>query len=385
MPKVDSTLFGELAFLPFQAEAPVIETLEWLTDIITTHNGGEQLIENRSKPRQIFEYKIPLQYWKKASSFNTVYGALRKDWAFPIWTEGQYVGDVIADQTVINCETTLVDLREESMAVLISNSNYRFVEIESLSPTSVTLYEAPEPMPSCWLFPVRKGFIRSSVSMPTNGREGFVRITFQVSDNGRVEAQIPPQYLGQDIYYTPMNIKEMAEKEIEQRQDITDFELGPVESRTPWVNAKKSSPFGFVLEGLQEVTEFKQFLQRRAGKFRLFWLPTFENDIRLKSTGNIVSSLLIEKNSFTDFGLTRPHIAIKDNLGNWYPRTITSAIELDEDIVQVFISSPLNLHASLIRTISYLGLNRLETDRIQLRWIGNNVVICETVVMETTP
>ena len=58
MAKITTTLFGELAILPYQAEAPVKESLEFLTDVITAYDATEERLQLRSKPRQSFNYSI---------------------------------------------------------------------------------------------------------------------------------------------------------------------------------------------------------------------------------------------------------------------------------------------------------------------------------------
>lgn len=389
MAKITTTLFGELALLPYQAEVPVREKLEWLTDVLQAYDGSEQRLQSRTKPRQTLEYNVPLQYWKKATAFNTLYGAIRKDWAVPVWTEAQAVGDITGGQNTIDCDTLVHDLRADSLAMLFSlDGSYEIVEIESITATDVTIYgPGATSRLGAWLIPVRRGFIVGTAQMPTNGREGSVKVTFQIDDNLSLTPAEPAQYLGDDIYYDAGLLSEsgIMTRVLQQRQDVIDFELGPVERRTPWNNARYSSPYASLLEGPTEVRAYKEFLYRRAGKFRAFWLPTFENDLRLLSTGTITSTMVVESASLIDYASNRTHIAIEDADGNWYPREISDFIQLDADRVQFTLSTNLNLDSDKIVRMSYLGLNRLDADQIAFNWVGNNVVKSEVRILEISP
>ena len=45
MAKITTTLFGELAIIPFQAEAPISETLEFYTDVMLASDGTEKRLQ----------------------------------------------------------------------------------------------------------------------------------------------------------------------------------------------------------------------------------------------------------------------------------------------------------------------------------------------------
>lgn len=386
MPKITTVLFGDLAFLPYQVEKPVKERMEWLTDIIPDYRGGEERIDNRSIPRYTFEYKIPLQYVKKSDVFNTLYGALRKNWAIPIWTEAQVVGNLTALQTIIICNTQIHDLRDDSLVLIYSNSLWEVAEIQVIGSSHIQLFTGLVfSHTNAFVIPVRIGYIVEDVDINTTGREGELNLKYQVDDNLELLPEQPTQYLSKDIYFTPTLISGSLNRTLEQQQNIIEFGLGPIERRTPWLNARYGSPFFSLMEGAQEVRDFKNFCYRRVGKFREFWLPTFENDLRIKSAGIIVTTFEVEADSIIDYSQQRINIAFQDLQGNWYPRGVVNYNLVDSTTVEVTIDSALNLNVDQIMIISYLGLNRLNTDRIQFNWIGNGVVISNFQVLELLP
>lgn len=387
MAKITTQLFGELAILPRQAEAPIKETLEFLTDVMESYNGTEQRLQLRTKARQTFDYTVPLQSWHMAAAFNTEYGAIRKRWAVPIWTEAQYVGTVAQNAPTIACDTTNYDLRSQSLALLYAGCDkWQVIEIATAETGVITLLGGVTGVVGAWLLPVRLGWIANTIDKPTNGHNGKSQLIFEIDDTLPLSSDAPPQYLGNDIYYEVGLLSgDAVDRSLEQRLDENDFDLGPIERRTTWANARFATPFRRVINGAAEMRAYKNFLYRRAGKFRAFWQPSFEVNMRPMNTGVIASTLVIKSDSYIDYGSIRKNIAIQTMAGAWLLRTVSNPIQINADSVQLTLSSALNINVANIARISYLGLNRFDADRIELNWIGNGVAESTVRILELTP
>lgn len=388
MAKISTTLFGNLALLPYQAQTPATESLAFLTDLILSHNGSEQRFPLRSVPRQTFRFSIPVKLWNIATAFNTSYGAIRDRWALPIWTESQFVGDVIGGTVVIPCNTTLHDLRAKSLALLHNLSGqWRVVEIDSVSDGSISLL-SPTPgevLPSAYVTPIRTAWASGNIDKTTNGFEDVYSIEFEVEDSAVLTPSAPPQFLSQDIYFDEtLAAQAITDKSLRKKLNRVDYSLGDVVRRTPWQHTRYASTKRSVLENSHQVRLYREFLYRRSGKYRAFWTPLFEQNMRVINTGVILNDLLIEGDSFNSYA-QRPHIAIETSSGVWYARTIANIVPLSGSRFQITVDSPLNISADNLRRVSYLGLHRLDTDTIELRWIGNGVVESEYNVLEISP
>lgn len=386
MAKITTSLFGELAILPFQAEAPVVETLEFLTDVCNSFNGTEKRIQLRTKPRQSFDYTVPLQLWQAAKSFSTEYRALRKRWAIPVWTEAQYVGNIAAHAASITCDTTLYDLRANSLAFLYAGpESWQIVEVSTKTASSVNVSNDLFYMKGAWLMPVRLGWIADKIDKPTSGYAGKTSLKFEIDDSQEITPAAPAQYLGNDIYFDASLLSGGSlSRFLQSRVDIVDYDLGKVARRSPWINARYGSPHRSLLKGQSEVKAYRDFLYRRAGKFRAFWNPTFESNFRVVDTGTVTNILTVENDGFLDY-MPRTNIAVQSVSGVWQTSVITSFQQIAGDKIQLTLAAPLNINSLDIYRISYLGLNRFDTDRIELRYIGNGVVESEVTVLEITP
>lgn len=386
MAKVTTALFGELAILPFPAIIPVSETLSFLTDVMESYNGTEQRVELRGKPRQFLEYQVPLKPSNDASAWNTAYGAIRKEWGIPIWHDTQYIGPVTAGATSIACDTVHYDLRDSSLAMLFDIcGKWQVLEISTITDSLINLTTATALFRDAYLIPVRIGNVIGDIDKTTNGYNGGMHITYSVSDTDGYTPSAPTQYLGDDIYYDlPLTQDSGIDTKFSQRQDVIDFELGVVEYRTPWNHAKFGKPYRQLMTTPQERKQFRDFIFRRVGKSKVFWLPTGENNLRITNTGTITNLLQVNRDSYPEYGLQRTHIAIKAG-AVWYPRVISAPTILDANTMQLTLSSAVNIPASSVENVCYLGLNRLNTDSIEFAYNAPLVAECSVQILELTP
>jgi hypothetical protein len=384
MAKITTVLFGDLALLEFQPEAPANEVLEFLTDILDSRNGTEQRLQLRSMPRQIVNYTYPLQIWNIACSFNTSYGAIGKKWAIPIWSEAQYVGTINSSAPSITCNTTLYDLRANSLAFLYAGPNsWQIVEIGTISGTSINVTNSLDYMANCYLLPVRLGWVEGQINSSTNGFNKKTTVAFEIEDPLASTPSAPTQYLGNDIYYTPPLLSnDNLSRSIQIQMEKMDGELGIIRRQFPWLNAKYGSGYNTITINRTEYITYRNFLYRRAGKFRQFWMPTFEQNLRLVSTGTITTTILIEGDDFNSYTF-RPNIAILAN-GVWYPRIISNPTVQALNRLQLTLNTALNIPASQVTTICYLGLNRLNTDRIEMQW-SQGIMESQINILELAP
>lgn len=386
MAKITTTLYGDLAIIPQVAEVPFVETLAFLTDSIESYNGVEQHIQVRGMPRQSFQYQIPFQAAADAGIFNTAWGALRKKWAVPAWGDAQYVGNVTAAANSCACDTVNYDLRAPGLAMFYTGcGQYKVVEITSKSDISINFAAMGAAIKGAYLIPLRVGFIVGDVNRAITGHAGKVEINFQVDDLQLLTPAAPDQYLANDIYYTVGLLDgNSLSTSIKQRQDIIDFDLGVIDRRTPWTRAKYGRPFRTMMTTPAEIKAFKDFAYRRIGKVRPFWMPTFESNLRVKNTGTIVSTLVLSADSYIDYAAARVHIAVEAN-GVWYPRVISAPVPTGADTIQVTLSSPLNIPANTVKRASYLGLNRLDTDKFEINYSFPKTAECTVRILEVTP
>lgn len=379
---------GELVVLPFHPEAPLSEVLEWKTDILNSHNGTESRYRTRNAPRQALSISCPIPPEFNARAVNTAYGGrARRKWGIPVWTEAQPVGSVSFGATSVTLDTSDRDFRPDSLALLWSSpSVWRVVRIGEVTANSIALKEEVGlTLHGAHAMPLRVGRLRSNIQRVSNGYRTALTMTQEAEDNAALTPSAPTQFLGHDIYFDENLFGgDGLTQDITSRVDVIDYETGKVQQFAPWIFNRRAYPYRKVMEGIAEVAAFKRWLHRRAGRLRGFWLPSFENDIRLSMSGTIESSLILHNDAYAPLGVDHSNIAIETKSGQWYARTITE-LSGTGNFRTAQLDSPVNIPAADVRRVSFLGLHRLDTDRVELSWQGGGVCVSEFRIIEVQP
>lgn len=375
---------------PYQSYKPNIETLEWKTDVLISNKGTEQRVRLRGAPRQFINQAYPVPAEEMAHAKNIMHGWLGNRWAVPAWQQSQIVGALSSGITVILCDGENYDLREEGLVQLWdSNTVNEIIEIQTVTPTQITLSRPTvNTYSNCHLLPAYAGRVLGDIQRPTTAYNAVIKVRYQILDNKRLVVPTPDQYLTYDIYFDELysDTNGSITDNLSTRVDVVDFETGDVDFYAPWDNIRIARPYKLTSDGPEESWAMREFLHRRAGRLRPFWLPSFESDMRLEMSGLVSSTLIIHDDDYRSLGIGQNHIAIKLIAdGGWHPREITGTSLGGGGLINVAIDTPLSVDASEIEFISFLGLKRFNADRIPINWVGNSVCTISVPTIEIKP
>lgn len=391
MAKITTVTAGDIAVLPLQPAAPVTETLAWVSDLMQSINGSEEVLQLQSAARQTYQYTFPEISTQKEMGLNVQYAAISKVWGVPLWTEAQYIGAISNGSATVTCEVDVFDFRDASLLFIWQDdSHYQVLDIATVGSGILNLHsgQTTNLYTGAWVMPMRVGHIAGQIQRKSNGYNVQTAITFQVDDIIPLDTgDDPTQFLSNDLYLdNPLMGDDGVTFAVNTRIDTIDYGLGPIAYRFPWTNNRIDYSRQVLCSSAAEVRTFKQWLARRAGKSRKFWEPSFENDLRKQSTGNVTTTFLVARDSLTDWtALPRTHVAFELDDGSWLVRTITSITTISGTQVQLNLDSTLAVPASRIYRVSWLGLKRLDTDRIELQWVGAGVMQSNMQVTEVQP
>lgn len=391
MAKVTTVTAGDLAFLPLQPNAPVTETLDWVSDLMQSQNGTEDVLQLQAAARQGFQYTFPEQMTQKAMGFNVQYQTLSKLWGIPVWTEATYVGAISNASTTLAVDTTVADYRPASLVFIWQDdSHYQVLDIDTLDDTTLNLLsgQTTNAYTGAYVMPMRVGRVVNTIQRKDNNGVSMTQILFRCDDNVALDAgSTPTQFLGDDLYTdNPLMGDDGVTMSVNTRTDLLDYGMGPVAQRTPWLQNRVDYTRSVLCASPTEVRAFKQWLARRTGKVRRFWEPSFVNDLRKQQTGSVTTTFLVARDALIDWeALPRSHVAFELDDGSWLVRTLTSITSISGTQVQLNFATSLAVSAARIYRVSWLGLKRLDTDHFELQWIGNGVMQCAMQVTEIAP
>lgn len=377
--KLTTELFGDVILLTSAALVGATESIGFKTDVFQAKNGAEYRTPLKDKARQTLGFSSIVMLKEIAQHFNVQWGGLRQNWAVPLFQESQSVGNISAD--FVLCRTDIYSLYDGGLALLKNKTEQILVEIESVETDRINLIGVAN-ITDAKLYPVRVCFINGDISRQISGVYAQASITLIVIDEPEVDESEPVQFLGHDLYWFCLTFSGSSmDATLSQQQNIIDNEVGVIFQNSDWDFARYSKQYRAVIKGHDDLYAYRQFLFRRKGKYRPFWLPTYEANMRCKSTGFVSSVILIESDQYKQLADQRKHIAIKSN-GTWTAHAINASAIVSATTVQLTITPALNKEASTVQLISYLGLHRLDADSVDLNYQGAGIVEVSVPILE---
>ena len=289
---------SRIVLIPQEYEAPVTETLSFLTDIITALDGSEQRIALRKNPRQLFEvtYKLTTNDRQRMQ-------ALLMDWTdqvfgFPVQHEALKLTSAVSSGAtsypVLAADE--VDLRLGGLAVVITDANtFDVITIDALTSTTITAADVSiNAYPAGTLImPMRTvNVVRTiSGSREINNMELF-KVLFEVTDNdtGALSGDVSAySTYNSKVLFDDCNVVSgpMAEQ-YKRRVYRIDNRTGRVAQTSTWDRGKRHHQKGFVLHNRLETLNFRRAMISIAGRQKSFYIPTFIEDLEVKA--NLVSA-----------------------------------------------------------------------------------------------
>lgn len=381
-----------IVFYPYLYRLNMVENLEWMTNMLLSNDGSEARQGLRERPRQKFSVKSFIHTGEHARADNLIYGWRHQMWAIPVWSEGRPpTNAVTALDMTIDVDTRFGDFRADSLAVIWENERkYDLFTVVSFTDSEITLDQGViySYGVNAIVCPVRVGRMTKHPQRISKGHNAVLSIIFEVEDNAVLSSSASPiTFISEDTYLEVPDKPGAKDFKDEYSRDIrvVDYKTGKVQFYSPWEDTKISRDFLVVLEGLEDIWNFRLWLHRRIGKVRPFWMPTFERNMLVTGSGNIGLTLIIREDANRSQGFDRDHIYIKMKDGTEYLRTVLSITAAGGGENNVTIDSSISENQEDIDFISYMGCKRLNSDRIQLKWKANNVVECRVPIKEIQP
>jgi hypothetical protein len=371
-------------FAPDWSE-PVIERLEWMTDVMESHVGVEQRVRLREYPRRHFEYRVLLgSDQARVHMENRLISWQARVYGLPVWTDASITASAIpAGATSLAVSTENKDFVVGGIVGLVNGLHSEFAEITAVTANSVTLND---PIANDWpagtkIVPIRYARVQNDLGVAyLTDAIAASRLQFQLEDEWPI-APMPelPDYLGYPVLLTPPNWTEDLQGEFGRKWRELDYLTGrrAVDDLTGLARIRRLHRW--LLVGRAEIATFRSWLAARAGKLKPFWLPSFQSDIKvIAPVGGTDAFLTVENRGYAEgpvAAVGRRDLLITTVSGARFYRRITAASEIDAASEMVAIDGTLGttLQPNQFRQISFMQLVRLDTDNVEIAHITDEV------------
>jgi hypothetical protein len=373
---------------------PVVENLEWLTDVLTSYNDREQRLMLRQDPRRAMRYLYTFESQNKVNLFQgLLWGWQQRVFAVPVWTDWQYLSQNISiGTTIINVNTLLRDFAVSNLVLLWRDYlTWEIVEIKSLTSSQIVLKQATI---YTWttqdrIIPIRLSRLSKSIQIarPTATlAEATLSFSYEVGsavDANRLGTSAWLQYQGLDVLTLPPNVADGDPDETYERDfDTVDHDKGAWFINDHSDGPMVSRPYKWLLKSRQEIMNFLAFLEVRKGKAIPFWMPTWSKDLeQVRDMDANDLNILIKNIGYTRY--IKHHV--NRSVLIFYPsdgstpivKTITGSAESSSDNTETL---SLNTSFGVIKkcadfkTISFLTYCRMDQDAFELTWHTDSIV-----------
>ncbi len=370
------------ALITVQPTVPLKENIWWSTDVETFKDGTEERIRIITAPCRSFAYQYPINAERKSEVYNTVWGRLSDEWLIPIWTEAALFGAVTAGSLQISGVSASLGLKDSTIALIWeSPDKWQLVGIDRIIGNTVNLINFTREFHRAWIMPVRSAYVSETPKKETNGYNDTWEIQFStLEDDTLLSPPVPPQYKGDDFYTSEGLLQSgWTTDEFSSPLDIFDSSHGSVKVYETWRQTKITRQHRILCKDRAHKVETLYFLHRRAGRHRPFWQPSFENDLRIRTTADMIEDTLIVVNDkYLNNAQERKHVAIEADDGVWYPREIIGALDLGDGRMQLTFDASIGIAMNRVKRVSWLGLHRLANDDVTFDHGSGGV--CETTL-----
>ncbi len=366
---------------PYRPSMPTEESYEWVTDILEAHLGNEQRLKIRKFPRQKFEWVVHVSsnsHFAKLKSM--LFGNFENRFIIPVWTEAQRIdSSFISGSTSLNVDTKHYDFQNSQYISLWEDETFNeFVEIQDVSDNTITL-KTPliySYSSLSFIMPAKRAYLEQTNTFDIYSHVKEINLFWRVEFNKGIEAlELETQYKDYDVLADPFDIDgNSITKEIRQSLNKIDYQIGSIEvfSRMDW-HRQSIQNVHFDLVGREKIWNFKRWLHNISGRLNSFWIPNFEHDIQVIEYG---TTLIIENIFYYRYLQDNPmfqNIICYKYDGSVEIRKITGCSEISNSEETITLNSGLG-DPDDIKAIYFLGLYRLDTDRVELSHEEENVV-----------
>lgn len=356
---------------------PIIERLEWRTDVLLAYDGSEQRIALRQTPRRYFEFGFLVPTLIERQKLEAAISANGSQaWDLPIWTDSTPCTSAISHgDVVVYADTIGRDFVAGGKALLLAtNGNSLIINISTLTDTQLNLSSA---VVGAWpletaVIPLRTAYLEQSQQISRfTGSAIYGVVRFLCDDISTWSTATETEYRDYSILTTASNWSQDITTDYQRKMQIVDFGVGGIyrddESSLPVFIQSHH----FVLDSRQKITDFRKFLYSRRGRLNALWVPTFMPDLTFVALSSVYLDVVnIDYTTLYNQSINRRDIRIELTNGNVYYRRIVASTVISGTVERLTLDSVLgvSLTAADVEKISFMMFGRLDTDAIELAW-----------------
>lgn len=369
--------------LPFEPQAPLMETLMFATSVLRGRAGTEQRIALRHVPRSRLELDYRLEGADRRKFEAFIFDGQARVFGIPMWWEGAVLTQPItaSDTTITVDSTQYTHLVAGRQAIVWADAdNTEVLTIDSVTPTTITFtsgfvsnFSAGAVVYPLFLGQVKAKGVKAR-RYPLNVDD--YRLVLTSTDNSldlASTAGFPSTFNSKVLVDDGNMIEGRSTSHTSERQVfVMDNTVGKFEVFTDWDVSRRSSTKIWQTVTRQKLWEVRQLLHALRGRQISFYLPTFREEViptaSVTSGGTTLTIENIGYSSFYQDRQPRNVVRLTKTDGTTVARTVNSSSEISAAEEQLVVSSAWGVDAntSEIQRVEFLEEVRINSDEIRI-------------------
>lgn len=350
---------------PFRPRTPIVEALEWSTDVFRA-KAAEQRISLRERPRRVFQYGYFFRDESSAYARNLIRDAQGADgfWV-PDWTQAETVSSIAAGSGVsISVDLSAVKYGDNAL-IWESQSKHEVVSVTQASPENTLIGDVADSYTNPQIMPVWQGDTPEGLTVSRQPSHiNNAAVSFILDEDFDIAASSFPTYRTHDVLTDSPIISSGT---FEERESFPMESVGNAVGSLEYFQARDLVDFTFQMrwhtKTQAELYALRQWLHSRRGRQKAFWQSTYAKDLEVSNISGTTVTV------FDDILGRSPNFDIEVLSGGVsYYRQVTAAVAGTpvggRSTLDLTVDS--SLPVSSADRVSYLICSRFDTDRIEL-------------------
>lgn len=369
---------------------PLVERLEWLTDVITAQSDVEERIPIRTNPRKSLECEYVLNDYDQSRLDALLWGWQTTDYAFPLWTDGQRLSaELTSGSTTIPCTTAGYTLTAPKSVILwVDSETFEVVTYTAVNASSLTVNATVSTWPAgTRLYPVETATIYDVVPVhhhTSHLSQTVIRFDLGV-DLGYSEftsIYTYQSYQSTEVLARKHNWINGLPTDYRRRTSILDYQAGEVYMDDLPGLPHLVSTYRTLLEDKADIVEWRQRLFDLRGRHADFWFPLWHRNFEIVGTiGVSDDTFSIKSLDFADAydpNDGRQDIALLHRDGTWYYRRIIAAAPGAGNTDTLQIDSTLGISCTNddFTVATFLMMSRFDSDAVEIAYHTDCLAEC---------
>lgn len=355
----------------------ITERLEWLTDVIMSFNGRQQVRKLRAGARRVIELETLMSDADRRRMEMALFGWGARSWVMPVWWDGQPIAATLtAGALSVSVSTTNREFTAGAYGILVNGTNAsEIVEILSFTGSAVNFVR---PTASTWpagtmFYPALVMQLDPSVRIERfTDSDTILRARFAALAPANVTAGTLPLYLGYPILdaraLLPGSLTASYDRKLQDVDNATAYPFRDDEAGIPVL----SQAYGWQATTRAEKGVIRALLYLLAGRFGAVWIPTFASDLRVVADiPNATANIDVENQKYALFAASAPgrnHLRIQRRNGSVTYHKITGSSEVSATVERLTVSPSITpaLNAADVLQASFMQLHRQTSDAVEI-------------------